>query len=69
MTIYFPASTKQSLYVMLIMLLLIPSDGDDPMLAQCCTSVVDYGPELNLHWVIVPWSLCGVYTLKDLKPT
>ena len=24
--------------------------GDDPMLAQCCTSVVDYGPALNLHW-------------------
>ena len=54
---------------MVIMLLRIPSDGDDPMLAQCCTSVVDYGPALNLHWVIVLWWLCGVYTLKDLKPT
>ena len=52
-----------------LMLLLIPSDGDDPMLAQCCTSVVDYGPALNLHWAMVSWSLCGVYTLKDLKPT
>ena len=54
---------------MVIMLLLIPSDGDDPMLAQCCSSVVDYGPALNLHWVIVSWSLCGIYTSKDLKPS
>ena len=30
------------------------------MLDQCCTSVVDGGPALNLHWVIVPWSMCGV---------
>ena len=27
---------------------------------QCCTSVVDGGPALNLYWVIVSWSLCGV---------
>ena len=52
---------------MLIMLLLIRSDCDDPI--QCCTSVVDYGPALNMHWFMVSWSLCGVYTLKDLKPT
>ena len=36
---------------------LILSDGDDPMLAQCCTCVVDCGTALNLHWVIVSWSL------------
>ena len=52
-----------------IMLLLIPGDGDDPMLARCCTSVVAYGPALNLLWVMVSWSLCSVYTLNDLKPT
>ena len=68
MTIYFPASTNQSLYVVIMVIMLLQY-GDDPMLAQCCTSVVDYGPALNLHWVIVSWSLCGVYTLKDLKPT
>ena len=54
---------------MVIILLLILSDGDDPMLAQCCTSVLDCGLALNLHCVIVLWSLCGVYTLKALKPT
>ena len=46
--------------MVIIMLLFILSDGDDLKLAQCCTSVVDGGPTLNLHWVIVPWSLCFV---------
>ena len=53
---------------MVIMLLLILSDGDDPMLAQCCTSVVDCGPALNLHWVIVSWSLCFRFILKHRLP-
>ena len=33
---------------------------------QCWLNVV---PALNLHCVIVSWSLCGVYTLKGLKST
>ena len=43
------------LLYMVIMFIL--SDGNVPMLAQCCTSDVDGGPALNLHLVIVLWLL------------
>ena len=39
---------------MVIMLLLILSDGDDPMLAQCCTSIE---PALIHCLVVAVWCI------------
>ena len=53
---------------MVIMLLLILSDGDDPMLAQCCTSVVDCGPALGHCLVVAVWCIHIEGFKADLRP-
>ena len=56
---------------MVILLLLILSDGDDPMLAQCCTSVVDspsIEPALRHCLVVAVWCIHIEGFKADLRP-